>query len=78
MHLKTLIILPIIFLTINSQFTNFNIQHILIEYYLTIRNLDNAVLFTCWSLSGNIVWLLKYFILDSEDVKIIGVNLLVL
>lgn len=57
MHLYNFIILSIVFETIlvNSQLTKVTAQHKLIEYFLTIKNLNNAVLFNCWSLSGNIL-----------------------
>lgn len=32
---------------------NFDTQHKLIEHFLTVRNLDSVLLYTCWSFTGN-------------------------
>lgn len=33
--------------------SNFDAQYKLMDQFLTIKNLDTAQLYTCWSLSGN-------------------------
>lgn len=48
------VLLP--FLTIRitfSQSINFDSQHELIDNFLTVKNLDSALFYTCWPYTGN-------------------------
>lgn len=56
------IILPfmVTYYTTKCQSADFNAQYKLVEHFLTIRNLDCAVLFTCWSITGNNLKLFGY------------------
>jgi len=48
-------------ISISQSDNNFDAQYKLMDQFLTIKNLDTAHLYTCWSLSGNKYNLFGYY-----------------
>jgi len=40
-------------ISVSQSDDNCDAQHELMEQFLMVRNLETAILYTCWSLSGN-------------------------
>lgn len=47
----------------SQSVNNCDAQQELIEQFLTVRNIDTAILYTCWSMTGNVQPLCSYYII---------------
>ncbi|XP_022164576.1 glutamate receptor ionotropic, delta-2-like [Myzus persicae] len=56
------IVLPFLstyIVSVSLSVNNFDAQHELMEQFLTVRNLDTAIFYTCWSLSDRVRYMKK-------------------
>lgn len=53
MHFRKILLPFLATYIIIGESANFDAQYELMEKFLTIRNLNNVVLYTCWSFTSN-------------------------